>query len=179
MLGNYLRKQAYSGPTRRITTAIERLNNAEVRLQISEPHIPVESHPSLPTETSLSLQFVIAITDQFLPAPVQIALYALSILPPKPDTFSEEAALAVTACTIDELDALSDAGLLASNGERYTLHQVIADYAHIRLPDQGAREANSRLITYVTDYVEEHKKDYELLELESSTIRVALEIAFK
>ena len=179
LLGNYLRKQAYSGPSRRITAAMERLTDAEVRLQISEPHVPVESHPSLPIETSLSLQSVIAVTDQMLPTPAQLALYALSIFPPKPNTFSEEAALAVTASTIDELDALSDAGLLESNGERYTLHQVIADYAHLRLSDQKAREANTRLVAYVADYTEVHKKDYEQLELESNTIRAALDIAFE
>src|SRR5262249_48293683 len=58
------------------------------------------------------------------------------------------------------------------------LHQVIADYAHLHLPEQEAREANGRLVASVTDYVGAHKKDYELLELESSTIRAALEIAF-
>jgi tetratricopeptide (TPR) repeat protein/DNA-binding XRE family transcriptional regulator len=179
LLGNYLRRQAYSGPSRRITAAMERLTDAEVRLQIGEPHVPVESHPSLPIETSVSLQSVIAITDQFLPASAQLALYALSIFPPKPNTFSEEAALAVTASTIDELDALSDAGLLESNGERYTLHQVIADYAHLRLSDQKASAASTRLVAYVIDYTEAHKKDYEQLELESNTIRAALEMAFE
>ena len=99
LLGNYLRKQAYSGPARRITAAMERLSDAEVRLQISEPHVPVESHPSLPIETSLSLQSVIAVTDQLLPEPARHTLYALSVFPPKPNTFSEEAALAVAACT--------------------------------------------------------------------------------
>src|SRR5262249_30092194 len=136
-------------------------------------------HPSLPIETSLSLQSVIAVTDQLLPKPAQIALYALSVFPPKPNTFSEDAALAVTASTIDDLDALSDTGLLESNGERYTLHQVIADYAHLRISDQQASEAHSRLIAYITNYVEEHKKDYDLLELESSIIRTALEIAYE
>jgi tetratricopeptide (TPR) repeat protein len=179
LLGNYLRKQAYSGPARRITAAIERLSDAQVRLQISEPHVPVESHPSLPIETSLSLQSVIAVTDQLLPEPAQLALYTLAVFPPKPNTFSEEAALAVTASTIDELDALSDAGMLESNGERYTLHQVIADYAHFRLTDDEARKAHSRLIAYITDYVETHKKDYELLQLESNTIRTALDLAYE
>ncbi len=179
LLGNYLRKQAYSGPARRIAAALERLNDAEVRLQISEPRLPVESHPSLPIETSLSLQSVIAVTDQFLPAPARVALYALSVFPPKPDTFSEDAALAVTASTIDELDTLSDVGLLESNGERYTLHQVIADYARMHLHDQAASDAYNRLIAYIANYVEEHKKDYELLEIESSTIRATLEIAFE
>src|SRR5262249_21181069 len=36
------------------------------------------------------------------------------------------------------------------------------------------REAYSRLITYIADFVEAHKKDYELLELESNTIFLAL-----
>jgi tetratricopeptide (TPR) repeat protein/transcriptional regulator with XRE-family HTH domain len=179
LLGNYLRKQAYSGPARRITAAMQRLSDVQVRLQISEPHVPVESHPSLPIETSLSLQSVIAVTDQLLPEPAQLALYTLAVFPPKPNTFSEEAALAVTASTIDELDALSDAGLLESNGERYTLHQVIADYAHLRLSDLEAHKAHSRLIAYITDYVEMHKKEYELLQLETSTIRVALESAYE
>ena len=84
LLGNYLRKQAYSGPTRRITAAMECLSNVEVRLQISEPHVLVESHPSLLIETSLSLQSVIAATDQLLPVPAQLALYALSVFPHKP-----------------------------------------------------------------------------------------------
>src|SRR5262249_12030959 len=134
---------------------------------------------SLPIETSLSLQSVIAVTDQLLPAPAQKALYALSVFPPKPNTFSEESALAVTASTIDELDTLSDTGLLESNGERYTLHQVIDVYARLRLSEQEKRNAYNRLIAYMTDYVEEHKKDYELLALESSTIRSALEVAYE
>src|SRR5439155_15545871 len=40
------------------------------------------------------------------------------------------------------------------------------------------REASSRLITYIADYVEAHRKDYDLLDLESNTISVALEAAF-
>jgi tetratricopeptide (TPR) repeat protein/transcriptional regulator with XRE-family HTH domain len=179
LLGNYLRKQTYSGPARRIATALQRLNDIEVRLQISEPHTLAESHPSLPSETSLSLRSIIAVTDQLLSAPAQTALYALSVLPPKPDTFSEEAALAVTASTIDELDALCDSGLLESNGDRYALHQVIADYAHMHLHNQEKHDTYNRLITYITNYVETHKKDYEQLELESSTIRTTLEIASK
>ena len=78
---------------------------------------------------------VIAITDQWLPEPARKALYALSIFPPKPHTFTEEAALAVTASTTNELDILCDVGLLECNGEYYTMHQVISDYAHIHLDE--------------------------------------------
>jgi tetratricopeptide (TPR) repeat protein/transcriptional regulator with XRE-family HTH domain len=178
LMGNYLRKQAYSGPARRISAALERLNDAEVRLQISEPHVPVESHPSLPVEISLSLQSVISVTDQLLSESARKTLYALSVFPPKPNTFSEEAALAVAACTLDELDALCDAGMLESNGvDRYHLHQVIADYARFQLPEALKKGAFERLVAFVTDYVETHKKDYEQLEVESGTILAGLDAA--
>ncbi len=177
LMGNYLRKQAYSGPARRITAALERLSDAEVRLTLNEPHVPVESHPSLPVETSLSLQSIIAVTDQTLSASARATLYALAVFPPKPNTFSEDAALAVAACSLDDLDALTDAGLLESTGparDRYTLHQVIADYARLHLTEHTAHE---HLIAYVTDYVEAHKKEYEMLELEGGNILAALETA--
>ncbi|GCE17714.1 hypothetical protein KDK_15140 [Dictyobacter kobayashii] len=179
LIGNYLRKQAYSGPARRITSALERLSSAEVRLKLKEPHIPAESHPSLPNEQSLSIQSIIAVTDQLLDEEARRTLYALSVFPPKPNTFSEEAAMAVAACSTDELDALSDAGMLESNGERYQLHQVISDYALLQISDDQLTSAQERLIAYYADYVEEHKKDYEQLEEESSTIEAALEIAYE
>ena len=177
LMGNYLRKQAYNGPARRITTALERLSKVEGRLKLKEPHIPAESHPSIPIEQSLSIQSIIAVTDQQLDRETQHALYALSVFPPKPNTFSEEAAIAVAACSYEQLDALSDAGLLESNGERYQLHQVISDYALLQIEEDKLDEAQGRLITYFSHYVQEHKKDYELLELENDTIIAALESA--
>ncbi len=175
LMGNYLRKEAYTGRQRRITTALERLSHAEERLQISEPHGPVESHPSLNTETSLSLQSVFAVTDQQLSHEVRQALYALSVFPAKPTSFSEEAALAVAACAVATLDVLTDAGILESVGsDRYTLHQTIADYAHLHLHNMSAY---TRLIAYVTHCVEDHRKDYELLEQESTIILAALDSA--
>ncbi len=178
LMGNYLRTHAASGPTRRISAALEQLSNAETRLLIEEPRIPAENYPGLTIETPLSLQSVIAVTDQRLSARVRAALYALALFPSKPNTFSEEAALEVAACTIDELDALSDSGLLEINsGERYQLHQIIADYAQLNLREQELAEARERLLAYVVAYVETHKKDYELLELESSMVLAALEVA--
>jgi tetratricopeptide (TPR) repeat protein/transcriptional regulator with XRE-family HTH domain len=177
LMGNYLRKQAYSGQSRRITGALKRLSKAEERLQISEPRGPVESHPSLPTDTSLSLQSVITVTDQQLSEQARSTLYALSVFPPKPNSFSEEAALAITACSVDALDTLIDAGLLESAGsDRYTLHQAIADYARMHLKDYTVHDG---FISYVISYVEAHKKDYELLELESNIILAALERAYE
>ncbi len=178
LMGNYLRKEAYSGKTRRIGAALERLTIAEERLRIHEPHGPVESHTSLSLDTPLSLQSVFAVTEQQLGLSERTALYALSVFPPKPNSFSEEAALAVTTRSVETLDRLTDAGLLESVGsDRYTLHQTIADYAQLHLKEDAV--VQDRLIAFVISYVETHEKDYELLEVESSTILAALAIAYE
>ncbi len=177
LMGNYLRMQAYSGQTRRIDAALKRLSSAEKRFQISEARGPVERHSSLPAEAPLSLRSVFAVSEQQLDEQTRAALYALSVFPPKPNSFSEEAALAVTNCIVDVLDTLFDAGLLESSiSGRYTLHQTIADYARLHLEETTAYE---RLISYFTDFVEAHKKDYELLEQESNIILATLETAYE
>lgn len=182
LMGNYLRKEAHSGKPRRIGAALERLAIAEERLLLCEPHAPVERHTSLSTETPLSLQTVLEVTDQQLKGPERAALYALSVFPPKPNSFSEEAALAVANCRVETLDALSDTGLLESSGtDRYTLHQTIADYGRLALAGTRLSESHiaayERLIAFVISYVELHKKDYELLEMEFNMISAALEAA--
>jgi tetratricopeptide (TPR) repeat protein/transcriptional regulator with XRE-family HTH domain len=177
LMGNYLRLQAYSGQPRRIQSALQQLTNTAARLQLVEPRAPGERHPSLPVGASLSLQSIIAVTDQQLDQQVRDALYALSVFPAKPNSFSEEAALAVAACEGETLDELADAGLLESSGSgRYTLHQTIADYARLQLTQTAPTE---RLIEYANIFVETHKTDYELLDQESGIILAALEAAYK
>ncbi len=179
LMGNYLRIQAHDGQPRRIRAAIERLNDAEERLQISEPRGPTDRHTSLSPDTALSLQSVISVTDEQLDKQTSTALYALSVFPPKPDNFSEEAALVVTMSSVDVLDTLTDTGLLESSSPgRYTLHQTIADYARTRLKDIGETAAYDRLITYSISYIQAHKKDYELLEQESSILLAALNASY-
>lgn len=178
LMGKYLRVQAYSGQPRRVAAALERLSRAEERLQLHEALGPLDRHPSLPREQSLSLQSVFAVTDQQLDEQARAALYALSVFPSKPNSFSEEAALYVGACTVNILDTLLDTGLLDSSvAGRYALHQTIADYARLHLDENNRPYA--RLVTYFTGYVESHKKDYELLETESNIILAALETAYE
>ncbi|GHO52475.1 tetratricopeptide repeat protein [Ktedonobacter robiniae] len=181
LMGNYLRKQTYSGQTRRITAALERLSNAEERLQIQEPHGPVESHPSLTSDIQLSLHSVISVTDQQLSPATRSAFYALSVFPARPNTFSEEAALAVAACEVDILDTLIDIGILESSGaSRYTLHQTIRDYTYLQLQRAPEHDvAQRRLVAYTCAFLAEHSSDYEQLELESPTILTALEQAHR
>lgn len=175
LIGNYLRMQAYTGQPRRIVAALQRLSDAGERLNISEPRGPVERHPSLPGDVPVSLRTVIAVTDQQLDKRTSAALHALAIFPPRPNSFSEEAALTIAACSVETLDLLTDTGLLESSGsDRYSLHSAIADYARLQLSEYSPQH---RLITYITGLVERHRKDYEILESEINNILVALEAA--
>lgn len=178
LLGNYLRLQSYSGPARRVDAALARLSDAEERLHISEPRGPTERHSSLQIDMPLSLHSVIDVTVRQLSSQEKAALCALSVFPPKPNNFSEEAALYVADCDVATLDTLMDRGLLESvDASHYTLHQTIADYARTALREDTT--PYERMITYMTDFVEQHRKDYELLEPEYNSIIAALESAYE
>ena len=177
LLGNFLRAQAHSGQPRRLRAALERLRKADERLRLLEPQPLVGGHPNFAAGTPLSLQAVIGMSDQYISKEARTALRALAVFPPKPNTFSEEAALAVSILPAETLDVLSDAGLLQSNGPaRYTLHQTISDYARIHVTDTSAEE---RFVSYFVDYVEAHSMSYAMLENESNNILAALNIAFE
>lgn len=175
LIGNYLRMQAYTGQTRRIAAALQKLKDASERLTISELRGPVERHPSLPGDVPVSLRSVIAVTDQQLDEPSREVLHALAVFQPRPNSFSEESALAVAACDEEMLDLLTDTGLLESNGPvRYSLHSTISDY----IRQQPANpEVPLRLSSYMTGFVETRRKNYEALEIESTNILTALDIA--
>ncbi len=130
LMGKYLASHAFTGQPRRVQAALSQLHNTEQRLRLSMPVAPSERSPSLSDTTPLSLHAAIAISDQQLGSQAHAALCSLSVFPPKPNSFSEEAALAITQEPVEVLDTLWDAGLLESSGpSRYTLHRTIADYA--------------------------------------------------
>ena len=177
LMGKYLARQAYSGQPRRLHEAIAHLRSVEARLQLAEPHSPIESAPSLPEHEPVSLQAAIGVSDQYLDADAQEALRALSLFPAKPNTFSEAAALVVGNVCASVLDRLVDAGLLESCGQTcYTLHQTIADYARVRRTGESAK---IRMIRFFVDYVNEHQSNYRMLEQETTNVLTAFELAYE
>jgi tetratricopeptide (TPR) repeat protein/transcriptional regulator with XRE-family HTH domain len=177
LMGNHLRTQTYpgSGPSRLLQAAFDRLQHAEQRLWLAQPQIPAECSPNLRSDMPLSLHIIIGISYQHLDDQAQYALRALSVFPAKPNTFSEEAALAICDVPVGTFDTLLSAGLLESSGsDRYTLHQVIADYAQLRFADTAVEE---RMARFFVSYVEAHKTDYEVLEVESNNVLAALQLA--
>jgi tetratricopeptide (TPR) repeat protein/transcriptional regulator with XRE-family HTH domain len=175
LMGNYLASQAFTGQARRLQTALTRLRDTEQRLSLSMALPSKERSPSLPADIPLSLHAAIAVSAQRLSPQAHAALCDLAIFPPKPNGFSEEAALAVSAAPVEALDELWDAGLLENNGpDRYTLHQTIADYARMQKKETTAQQL---LVKYIGWYIQAHEQDYDALEQEQTNILAGLEIA--
>jgi tetratricopeptide (TPR) repeat protein len=176
LVGNYLRVQAGGGELRRLHSALDQLRRAEERLRLEQPQAVLERQSSLPADVPLSLMAAIGISEEILDKASQYTLQTLSVFPPKPNTFSEEAALSVSASSTKALDILVDSGLLEnSRPSRYTLHQTIADYARTKLVDMAAFE---RMVDFFMRYVETYKTDYAALDLEIRNVLAALQIAF-
>lgn len=177
IMGKYLQRESYSGQPRRLHRALERLRKTEERLRLTQLQSPLERQPSLPMDTPLSLMAVIEISDDALDKASSHALRTLSVFPPKPNTFSEEAALIVCAAPIEALDNLSDSGLLESSEPgRYTLHQTISDYSRLKLTDEIAYK---RMVDFFVHYVKTHLESYSALDLEVNNILNALQVAFE
>lgn len=183
LIGRSLRVASAGGQPRRLHAALARLQQIVERLRLSEPQAPTERHPSLASDAPLSLQAVIAASVGRLAEAVQEALYALSVFPAKPHSFSEKAALFVATCATETLDTLFDAGLIESMGPgRYSLHQTIADYGLYQYqqvggaaPTPSVEMVGKRLVTYYTGFVEQHRGSHDALGQEIANITKTLD----
>jgi len=179
LMGGHLRKQSHGDQPRRLRQALVQLQGAETRLRLAQPQSPLEQQPSLASDTPLSLQASIGLSDAALDTVARQALRDLSLFPPKPNTFSESAALAVTNVPASVLDTLVDHGLLESvEPDRYTLHQTISDYARAAAAESAVEaEAAARLVAYFVQYAGARADDYKPLDLELNNLQAALQIA--
>ena len=174
LIGSYLQTASRSGATsRRVKEALARMDNPETRLILSQTESPLERRPGITRD--LTLAEVIGLSEAFLDEAAREALVALSVFPPKPNSFDEAAALAVTGGSAEALDALVDVALLEVNTSgRYLLHPVIRDYGESKLT---STEPRSRMSRFFVDFVEQHTKDYQALDLELENILQALHLA--
>ena len=175
LMGKYLQREGHAGQVQRIKRAMDQLKHKDVRMQLTQPMSPLDHQPSLRVNTPLSLKTVIAISDESLDPVCQAALRALSVFPPKPNTFGEEAALHVSQVPIDIFYHLVDCGLLESRApDRLTLHQTIAEYARMAQQEAGPRR---RFVAYYVQQLEDHRLDYDRLDPEARNIFTALSAA--
>ena len=109
------------------------LHDTQVQLRLNMLIASKQSCSNLAQMAPLSLYATIVICAQRLRQEARATLSALAIFPPKPYSFSEEAALVVSQQSRETLDALCKAGLLECWGpKRYSLHQAVAHYARIK-----------------------------------------------
>lgn len=175
LVGGYLRRQSYAGQARRVTEALAYLQTSRARMGLARPHSPLEANFSAPHNTPVSLQATIGLNEAALDQRTRAALFNLAVFPPKPNSFSEQAALAVIEESVDVLDTLVDFGLVqAIAPDRYTLHQTIADYAGLHGTDPAAA---ARLVDYFTRFAQTNAQQHARLKPELTNLLAALELA--
>ena len=174
LIGQYLRLEAHHRQPRRLRLALEWLYYPENRLQLEQPLVALERSAAYST---LSLQNAIAWSERQLGEQTRAALRLLSVVPAKPNTFSEQAALAITEASVEVFDQLCDAGLLESREPgRYSLHRCISDYAALHA---NKHLAERRFITYFARLVEANQRTNQAIEQEQTNLFTALLFAYK
>lgn len=174
LIGQYLRLEAHHRQPRRLCLALEWLYAPEHRLQLEQPRVTLD-HSA--TYSTLSLQNVIAWSERQLEEQTRAALRLLSVFPTRPNTFSEQAALAVTEAPVEVFDQLCDAGLLESREPgRYSLHRCIADYAALYADKQLAER---RFIAHCVAHLTPDQREYQWFGQEQINLFAALLFAYK
>ena len=178
LIGNYLRIQSHGQQHRRIRQAMRLLQCPEQRFVLTNQWTPAGPHLTTLAGPSRSLKAAIDLSAKRLDEAALAALHALAIFPPKPLSFSEEAAIFISNASTTVLDMLSDSGLLESaEPGRYTLHQAIREYM-LRSASQ-APITQERLITFYVAFLEEHRDDFGSIEQEGVVLSTILQLAQK
>ena len=122
---SFLNQPQYGWP---LQVALAQLHSVPDHLRMCMP-MTSERFLSLARIVFLSLYSAIAVCTEQLSPEALATLGALAIFPPKPHSFSEEAALVISQQPREMLDELCDSGLLECwRPGRYSLHQTVACY---------------------------------------------------
>ncbi|NJM41085.1 MAG: hypothetical protein HC853_10055, partial [Anaerolineae bacterium] len=154
---------------------MQHLAEREARLNLSQPEAVLAQRPGWDSETPLSLLNVIRNSEEMLSKPARQAWRALALFEPKPNSFSEAAALAVCGEGTRALDALVDASLIEVNERgRYEVHPVVRDYGRSKLMEEAS---DIRFVHYFAEWIVTHSKEWTLVELEAESVFAALTLA--
>ncbi|MFQ5923655.1 MAG: NB-ARC domain-containing protein, partial [Anaerolineales bacterium] len=170
--GGALRTAAYADQPRRLRDFLARLADPAELLSLERTRSALDQQAGLPTDEPISLQAVIALSDEALETSTRSALRRLSIFPAKPSTFNEQAAIAISGETVQELDRLVDAGLLEPSGRgRYAMHRTISEFARTRSDATAPVEA---MVDHFVGLTERKSGQFNALNPEIQNILAAL-----
>ena len=136
LAGRFLANEA-DVPARMQRLLGELIEKREARLQL----VQAEGRPGLDDENPVSLQAILGMSVERLPALEQDRFAMLSVFGGEPLTWQIEAARAVWDCTSEEAEATAacmlQRGLIERRGGRYWMHALLADYANEMLEVRG------------------------------------------
>ena len=133
LMGKFLASSALIDQSLPLRLALMQLHDIQDYFRLSMPTVSGPQSFSLGEVVPFSLYAAIAMSAQQLSLHALATLSTLAIFPPKSHSFSEEAALVISQQPREILDELCETGLLEYWGsERYSLHQAVADYVHVR-----------------------------------------------
>lgn len=174
LIGGYLRSRAPAGP-KQLRAGIDHVLQSRVRLALSQQQRPTDKYPGLPGRAQLSLGAVIGISYDALSPQQRSAMHGLAIFPPKPNSFSESAALAVAATSLQCLAGLVDSSLIETDEiHRCRVHQTIFDYLGAR---RFRHSAQSRFVSYYGEFLRKRRISYKEIDIEFSNIQASLKLA--
>lgn len=169
LVGHLLAQIGHAAQPRRVRQVLAQLDQAPFRLHLNLSNANVPS-----AQPSRSLFAIIAASDAALSETSRHMLYALSIFPPKPNSFSEDVALSVGAADPAALDELVDLGLIETPlPGRYAMHQTVADYAAMQATDYQHRQ---RMADSIAQFINVNAEQYDVLASELANIMVGLTI---
>lgn len=160
LLGNYL---ADAGRTRRedwLRTAVRRLHDVNVRLNLEQQQSKEDRRPSLDADLPISLRAVIQISFDVLKPAILDGLCALTVFRPKPATFTSQLAREIAGVDPTTLRILVEHGLLEHiPPDRYALYNVIAECAQQGLATDAIGDLHEKAVAYyqrvLSDYNEQ------------------------
>ncbi|MCH7589082.1 MAG: tetratricopeptide repeat protein [Chloroflexi bacterium] len=169
IVGKFLRNENQAGQGQPSEEALHRLHGVPP----TDPGPPQK--PDLDANGHLSIEKVLQFSMETLEPHMRELLSALTLFPPKPNTFSAQAATAVAGVSAQSLEILIDRGLLESGGQdRFTLQRTIRKH----IPrGEGIAQAAERFLHYFLDFVEVNQDNHDLIEKEVRNIIAALDSA--
>ena len=138
LMGKFLASSASTQYPWPLQVTLMQVHDIQDHLRLSMPIAPGQQLLNFAEIAPFSLYAAIAMCTKQLSREALATLSTLAIFPPKPHSFSEEAALVVSQQPREMLDELCNAGLLECWGSgRYSLHQTVAHYARTRTKARG------------------------------------------
>jgi hypothetical protein len=190
LIGLFLRKAA-AGGRHELDAALKKVTNAEELLLQKWPHLVEarykEGREYSEEEIPLTLTAIIKVSEEPLEPATRAALRALTVFPPKVNTFSLGAGVAVAGSSTESegehlLKELFEQGLTEltdRENERYTMHMAIWEYARQGLTDKSAYK---RMAEYFIKHIKKQEASGESktlllasLEQEHDNLRHALD----